>query len=312
MIMHRDTHFRQAISVEQRVGITLWFLATPAEYRTIGHLFGVARCTVCVIVKEVCEAIVCVLQPQYIQFPTGEMLTRTVQGFEQIWKVPQCVGAIDGSHIPILAPANNHTDYYNRKGWYSMLVQGTVDYKYCFIDINVGWPGGVHDARVLVNSMLYKKGVDGTLMPESTRVIGGGQVPLYLIGDSAYPLQCWLMKPFPHNSQLSEPQKYYNYRMCHARIVVENAFGRLKARWRRLMKKNEMSTSNIPSVIAACCVLHNICEIHGDTISESWLEEFEQTNNETPQPGSVEARDDESDRPKLIRDALVEHFFRQH
>lgn len=251
------------------VGITLWFLATPAEYRTIGHLFGVARCTVCVIVKEVSEAIVRVLQPKHIQFPTSEMLRETVQGFEQAWKVPQCVGAIDGSHIPILAPADNHTDYYNRKGWYSMLDQGTVDYKYCFTDINVGWPGNVHDARVLVNSMLYKKGVNGTLMSESSRAIGSGQVPLYSIGDSAYPLQCWLMKPFPYNSQLSEPPKYYNYRMCHVRIVVENAFGRLKARGRRLMKKNEISASNIPSVIAACYVLHNIREIHGDSISES-------------------------------------------
>ena len=78
-----------------RVGINLWFLATPAEYSTIGHLFGVARCTICVIVKKVCEAIVHVLQPKYIQFPTCEMFRKTVQGFEQAWKEPQCVGAVD-------------------------------------------------------------------------------------------------------------------------------------------------------------------------------------------------------------------------
>ena len=188
-----------------------------------------------------------------------------------------------------------------------MLVQGTVDHKYCFTDINVGWPGSP-----CFGELHAIWGVNGTLMPESSRAIGSGQVPLYLIGDSAYPLQCWLMKPFPHNSQLSEPQKYYNYRMCHARIVVENASGRLKAWWCHLMKKNEMSVSNIPSVIAACCVLHNICEIHSDSISESWLEEYEQTNHEMPQPGPIEARDDEGDWPKLIRDALVEHLFSQH
>ena len=32
LIMRQNTRFRQAISVEQRVGITLWFLATPAEF----------------------------------------------------------------------------------------------------------------------------------------------------------------------------------------------------------------------------------------------------------------------------------------
>ena len=46
---------------------------------------------------------------------------------------------------------------------------------------------------------------------------------------------------------------------------MENAFGRLKARWRRLMKKNEMRIVNVPTVIAACCVLHNVCQIHGDS-----------------------------------------------
>ena len=45
-----------AIPVEKRVVIAVWFLATPGEYHTIGHLFGVARCTVCVIVREVCKS----------------------------------------------------------------------------------------------------------------------------------------------------------------------------------------------------------------------------------------------------------------
>ena len=59
-------HYRRAIPVEKRVAIILRFLANPGEYRTIAHLFGVARCTVGVIVKQVCTAIDNVLQKQYI------------------------------------------------------------------------------------------------------------------------------------------------------------------------------------------------------------------------------------------------------
>ena len=51
-IIRQNTHLRKAISVEQRVAITLWCLATPCEYRTVAHLFGVARSTVCTIVHE--------------------------------------------------------------------------------------------------------------------------------------------------------------------------------------------------------------------------------------------------------------------
>ena len=34
-ILKQNTSFRKSISVEQRVAITLWCLATPCEYRTV-------------------------------------------------------------------------------------------------------------------------------------------------------------------------------------------------------------------------------------------------------------------------------------
>ena len=70
------------------------------------------------------------------------------------------------------------------------------------------------------------------------------------------------------SSTLSPQQKHFNFRLSSARTVVEIAFGRLKARWRRLMKKNEMHTDHIPVVISACCILHNMCEIHGDGFND--------------------------------------------
>ena len=91
----------------------------------------------------------------YIKCPTGEELKRAVARFEEKWGFPQCVGAIDGSHVPIAAPELNHTDYFNRKGWYSMIIQAIVDQDYIFLDIRVGWPGSVHDARAFANSLIY-------------------------------------------------------------------------------------------------------------------------------------------------------------
>lgn len=306
-LRRQDTVLRRAISVEKRVAVTLWCLATPCEYRTVAHLFGIARSTVCEIVKETCTLIVATLLHKYIRFPTGEKLDELVSTFKSKWGVPQCIGAIDGCHIPIASPANSRTDYYNRKGWYSMILQGVVDHSYCFIDINVGWPGSVHDARVFSHSSICKKMTEGTLVPDRSISINNTLVPLYLIGDSAYPLQAWLMKPFTHGTVLTSQQKTFNYRICRARIVVENAYGRLKARWRRLMKRNDMHIENIPNIITAACILHNICEIHKESFSESWLRELEE-NSSFPQPVSPSVRAGTGDRPKNIRNELVNYF----
>ena len=262
----------------------------------------------CQIVHETCQAIVTVLLRKYIKFPSSGQLDSIVDGFKTKWGVPQCVGAIDGSHIPISAPVLNHTDYYNRKGWYSVILQGLVDHSYHFLDVYVGWPGNVHDTRVFAHSSLYTSLAGSELLPSTKMItLNGVNVPLFIIGDSAYPLETWLMKPFSQNVAVTPQHRTYNYRISRARIVVENAFGRLKARWRRLMKRNDMHMENIPTVITATCVLHNLCEVHGETFNESWLHEAE-SGSSFPQPSTITCPDSHSDRPKEIRDALVQHF----
>ena len=305
-----NTVMRKAISVEQRVAITLWCLATPAEYRTIAHLFGVARSTVCETVHETSQAIVSALREKYIRFPSNENVDAIVDGFQTRWGVPQCVGAVDGSHIPICGPKDNHTDYYNRKGYYSIILQGLVDHRYCFLDVYIGWPGSVHDARVFAHSSLYTKLTKGELLPQSKKITYNGvDIPLFILGDSAYPLETWLMKPFSQSIALTPQQKTYNYRISRARIVVENAYGRLKARWRRLLKRNDMHVNNIPIIIAAACVLH-ICEIHGEAFNDGWLSD-EVSGSNFPQPSTVTHHAVTGNRAKQIRDTLV-HYFITH
>ena len=95
----------------------------------------------------------------------------------------------------------------------------------------------MHDARVLSNSEVYAKAESGTLMPNHVRTFGGVPVPVVILGDPAYPLLPWLMKPYT-GTGLSDKQKKYNTRLSRAHGVVECAFGRLKGRWRSLLKRN--------------------------------------------------------------------------
>ena len=269
LISRQNTQLRKCVSMKKLVAITLWCLATCSEYHTLAHLFGLARCTVCVIVHDTCSAIVSALQKLFIKFQTGDKHKEVVDGFKSTWGMIQCVGSIDGCHIPVMPPASNHTNYYNIKGWYFIILQAVVDHKYIFRDICVGWPESVHDVRVFRNSGIYNKLTVDNILGGDTVQIAGTTISLFIIGDSAYPLSKWLIKPFAHNSSLSPQQKTFNYTLPRSRIIVENAFGRLKARWRRLTKRNDMNIINIPHVVTACCVLHNICEMFNDSIPES-------------------------------------------
>ena len=94
-----------------------------------------------------------------------------MEGFETYCGFPQASGAIDGSHIPILHPDDSASDYYNRKGYYSIIMQAMVDFCGLFMDADIGWPGEVHDTCVFVNSSLYQKGKSGTLLPNWSKNI---------------------------------------------------------------------------------------------------------------------------------------------
>lgn len=53
-----------------------------------------------------------------------------------------------------------------------------------------------------------------------------------------------------------------------ARNPIECAYGGLKARWQILNKGNDMGLNAIPSIIYACFVLHNICELRGMNVED--------------------------------------------
>ena len=167
------TNMRSPVSVEECVAVTVWKLATNVEYRTLSSIFGLGRSTVGEIVIETCEVITSKLMSKYVYIPQDSRLCEVVDGFETRWGFPQVAGAIDGSHIPIICPKDNPSDYYNRKGFYSVIMQALVDFRGLFMDVYIGWPGKVHDARVFSNSAIYRRGGEGTLFP---RQINGVQV----------------------------------------------------------------------------------------------------------------------------------------
>ncbi|CAH3114417.1 unnamed protein product [Pocillopora meandrina] len=117
---------RDAIPVEKRVAVSLWRLATGECYRSCGLMIGLAKPTV----------------DDFIKFPsTRAEISRKIKVISEKSKVPNVVAAIDGSHIPIKAPKENHEDYFNWKHFYSYLVQGLLTRRDSFYQLPLGFLG---------------------------------------------------------------------------------------------------------------------------------------------------------------------------
>lgn len=231
-----------------------------------------------------------------------------------------------GQAVPVLLVQHNHepcrqmvfpVGFYNKNTLcdncltrtflyrYSIILLALVDHKYRFRFVNVGAPGRCHDSHVYQVSKLAKI-VGGPLFKAPEATICGAQVPPVILCDQAFPLTPNLMKPFGHSGLLSEEQKAFNYNLSKARRIVENAFGRLKARFRFTMKRMECDVENARLVIRACCILNNICEDFNDTIQHQWLTEVHQFDVAFPQPSRTTQA--QVGAAAAVRSALADYY----
>ena len=118
-----------------------------------------------------------------------------------------------------------------------------------------GFPGNPHDRIIF-----------GKLIPHTAKNLNGVLVRPLVVGDSTFPFQPWLRKPYGHTI-LTPKQRYFNYRLSRARMVAEEFYGQLKGRWRILLRKCKSSKEEVRASTLACMALHNICIERGETIS---------------------------------------------
>ena len=136
----------------------------------------------------------------------GDLYTRSVKRVDNKigtrvfdkWDFPNCFGSVDGKHIRIRNPRHSGSMYHNYKQYLSIVLQGLAD-AYCkFTAIDVGAYGRQSDGGIFRESCLGRclenSGIEippPKLLPNTNVVL-----PYVILGDEAYPLTSYLMRPF--------------------------------------------------------------------------------------------------------------------
>jgi len=157
------------------------------------------------------------------------------------------------------APARSGSCYYNYKGSHSINLLAISDALNRFLIVDIGAQGRQSDGGVFNNSGLSHLFQTNTLRIPTPSHINDSEFkfPYVLLGDEAFPLSTYMMRPYPRSSNLNLSKKIFNYRLSRARRTVECAFGILVARWRLYRRPIIASTSTSVKAVQATIVLHN-------------------------------------------------------
>ena len=264
------------LSPMQQFCITMLTFGGGNFQRVSGLAEGVAQNTARLAIVRVCDAL-CRLKPDVVHMPSVAEMEATAQAMLDEFGLPDFALGVDGCVMrfedkPRGLPAGKDAQmFWNRKQCYALNVQFVCNDKQ-ICDIDVGWHGATHDAKIWNRSEVKE------YIEQQRRFL--------VAGDSGYPISEVLMKPYSEPECVEEERagastkRRFNHRLSGLRTVLtEHHFGRLKKRFpilRQLRTHLELSQKTI----IACSVVHNLLTKWNDPLPDDVVDDVDEQQEE--------------------------------
>ncbi|CAI0401879.1 unnamed protein product [Linum tenue] len=168
-----------------------------------------------------------------------------------------CIGVIDGMHIPAHVPAKDQSRFRNKKGFLSQNVLAACTFDLQFIFIYPGWEGSAADSRVL-RAVLDDPNQNFPHTPEGK----------YYLVDNGYINMEGFIAPYPGvryhlhefrgaNKLPRTARELFNHRHSYLRNAIQKSFDTLKRRFPILKVATQYGFQIQRDIVIAACVLHN-------------------------------------------------------
>lgn len=258
------------ITTDKALHICLWYLGKGDSIHSIADRFNTSLQGAHIAISSILKALES-LKSKFIKWPSEEQFIDIEKNFRKISGFPGVNGLIDGCHFKLKVRTEQQDSYQDRYMQHSITMQGIGLPNYILSNISVGYPGSLHDARILRESNIFQY-----VEQYGSQDLFHGKY--HLLGDSAYPCKIWLLTPYKNFGNLSRAQMKYNKCLSKTRVKIENIFGLLKTRWRILNYINVYSIERAVSIINSSCILHNFCILNNDQFAFNEVADLEEEN----------------------------------
>ncbi|XP_020250880.1 uncharacterized protein LOC109828258 [Asparagus officinalis] len=277
------------ISVEEMIAIFLLTVSQNQRYSVSTDRFDRSKWTISVCFNKALHALVSLASFLMASPPTDP--PDKVKSESRFWPYfKDCIGAIDGTHIPCMVYNIDQTPYRNRHGFLSQNVLAACTFDLKFIYVLAGWEGSANDARVLKDAMSRPYGLP---LPQNK---------FYLV-DCGYPNRLQFLAPYrgqryhlsefgPANNRQRprNSKEVFNHRHASLRNCVERIFGVFKSRF-TIFKSQPPGFPYATQIkmFVACVGLHNFLRL------ENTNDDFDIYDLPLEAPRNVADADDDSD-----------------
>ncbi|TVU18190.1 hypothetical protein EJB05_34270, partial [Eragrostis curvula] len=298
------------ISVEEKLAFFLFMLSKSATYEDMQVFFGHSNDTLHRHLNHFFNKVIPILTRHFIIAPDPNLVHPKIQDNPRYYPFFQnCLGAIDGTHIPITISPDRAAPFRNRKGTLSINVMVACDFDLNITFISTGWEGSATDSRVLRSAKAR-----------------GFHVPpgKFYLADRGYANTASFLAPYKgvryHLKEFGaghrrpqNPKELFNHRHAKLRNHVERTLGVIKKRFPILKVGTFHTLRNQVRIPVAAAIFHNLIRLHaGD---EEWLND--QPDNIDPAsfvplPTGDQNNDQGSVEGNALRDTIAQQMWDQY
>ena len=250
------------VKVEEKLAFFLYMLSHNSSYEDLQITFHHSNDTFHRHINYFFKKVIPILSRSFLKSPDPSLVHPKIYGNPRFFPFfRNCLGAIDGTHIPISISPKKASPFRNRKGTLSINVMVACDFDLNITFVSSGWEGSATDSRVLRSAM--SKGFQ--VPPGKFYLVDGGyaNTPSFL---APYRGVRYHLKEFGSGHRRPQnARELFNHRHALLRNHVERVLGVVKKRFPILKVATFHKLKNQVKIPIASAIFHNIIKsLNGD------------------------------------------------